>query len=147
VLARIASVARHTEVGVSVARRQVAELRALTVRAMEIEIDTPRTFGKASTSSASGAARSTPIPTGSSSTGPMFEAMRLFGLFTREAAWTPTAPRSGRDAPPTTAPIATADGPHLDRDLRQHPRHQIAAGRDWLRLNLAAWRKGWGSTR
>ena len=46
VVQRIASVARHNRVGFTTDAAQVAALRALTLGAMEIEIDTPRTFGE-----------------------------------------------------------------------------------------------------
>jgi hypothetical protein len=137
VLARIASVARHTEVGLSDDPAEVAELRALTVRAMEIEIDTPHTFAESVEVFRIGRREVDANPDGLEFHGPMFEAMRLFGLFTRGGGHDPdsTAFQQGkhRDA----GAHRHRHGPHLDRDLRQHPATQIAAGRDWLRLNLA----------
>jgi hypothetical protein len=83
VLARIASVARHTDVGVSGGPAEVAELRALTVRAMEIEIDTPHTFAESVEVFRIGRREVDANPDGLEFHGPAFEAMRLFGLFTR----------------------------------------------------------------
>jgi hypothetical protein len=144
VLARIASVARHTDVGVSVGPAEVAELRALTVRAMEIEIDTPRTFAESVEVFRIGRREVDANPDGLEFHGPAFEAMRLFGLFTRAAAMDPdsTAFRQGRTA--TTAPIATAMA-HIWTVTSDNTRAtQIAAGRDWLRLNLACMAEGVG---
>lgn len=144
VLARIASVARHTDVGVSGDPAEVAELRALTVRAMEIEIDTPRTFAESVEVFRIGRREVDANPDGLEFHGPAFEAMRLFGLFTREASLDPdsTAFRQGRAA--TTAPIATAMA-HIWTVTPDNTRAtQIAAGRDWLRLNLACMAEGVG---
>jgi hypothetical protein len=104
VLARIASVARHTDVGVSGDPAEVAELRALTVRAMEIEIDTPHTFAESVDLFRIGRREVEANPDGLEFHGPAFEAMRLFGLFTRAAA----GPRQHRvpagHAPPCWSP-------------------------------------------
>jgi hypothetical protein len=147
VLARIASVARsYGGRGLTDDPAQVAELRALTVRAMEIEIDTPHTFRESVDLFRIGRREVDANPDGLEFHGPAFEAMRLFGLFTRAAAMDPdsTAFRQGRTA--TTAPIATAMA-HIWTVTSDNTRAtQIAAGRDWLRLNLACrGRRAWGS--
>ena len=141
---RIASVARHTRVGVTTDAGQVAALRALTLRAMEIEIDTPRTFGESVDLFRIGRREVEANPDGLEFHGPAFEAMRLSGLFTREAARDPasTAFRQGRDA--TLAPIGTAMA-HIWQVTPGNDRAtQIETGRDWLRLNLAATAEGVG---
>jgi hypothetical protein len=144
VLARIAAAAQRTEVGFTDDPAEVAELRALTVRAMEIEIDTPRTFRESVELFRIGRREVEANPDGLEFHGPTFEAMRLFGLFTRQAASDPesTAFQQGRTA--TTAPIDTAVA-HIWTVTPDNARaSQIAAGRDWLRLNLAAAGEGVG---
>ncbi len=144
VLARIAAAAQRTEVGFTDDPAEVAELRALTVRAMEIEIDTPRTFRESVELFRIGRREVEANPDGLEFRGPTFEAMRLFGLFTRQAASDPesTAFQQGRTA--TTAPIDTAVA-HIWTVTPDNARaSQIAAGRDWLRLNLAAAGEGVG---
>ena len=144
VVTRIASVAQFTEVGFTGDPSEVADLRALTVRAMEIEIDTPTTFQESVDRFRIGRREVEASPDGLEFHGPMFEAMRLFGLFTREASRDPesTAFQQGRAA--TTAPIDTAVA-HIWAITPDNSRAtQIAAGRDWLRLNLAAVAEGVG---
>jgi hypothetical protein len=144
VLQRIASVARHTRVGVTSDAEEVAAFRDLTLRAMEIEIDTPRTFGESVDLFRIGRREVEANPDGLEFHGPAFEAMRLFGLFTREAARDPasTAFRQGRAA--TLAPIGTAMA-HIWQVTQGNDRAtQIETGRDWLRLNLAATAEGVG---
>jgi hypothetical protein len=144
VLSRIASAARHTEVGMTGDPDEVAALRALTIRAMEIEVDTPRTFGESVDLFRIGRREVEASPDGLEFHGPSFEAMRLFGLFTREAARDPgsTAFRQGREA--TLAPIRTAMA-HVWQVTQDNDRAtQIETGRDWLRLNLAATAEGVG---
>jgi hypothetical protein len=92
----IASVAVMAPVGVTDAEPTGrGDARPQTVRAMEIEIDTPHTF----------AGKRRPLPhraprgrrqsrRASSSTGPPSRRCALFGLFTREAAWTRQHARS-----------------------------------------------------
>ena len=144
VLARIAAAARHTQVGVTDGPDEVAALRDLAMRAMEIEIDTPRTFGESVDLFRIGRREVEANPDGLEFHGPAFEAMRLFGLFTREAARDPesTAFRQGREA--TLAPIRTGTA-HIWQVTQANDRAtQIETGRDWLRINLAATAEGVG---
>jgi len=144
VLDRIASVAQSTEVGVTDNAAEVADLRALTVRAMEIEIDTPRTFEESVEVFRIGRREVDANPDGLEFHGPAFEAMRLFGLFTREAARDPssTAFEQGKSA--TLEPIRTSVAYIWSVTPDNTRRAQIAAGRDWLRLNLSAVAEGVG---
>jgi hypothetical protein len=144
VLDRIAAAAKDTQMTVSGDTEQVADLRRLTVRAMEIEIDTPHTFGESVDLFRIGRREVDATPDGLEFHGSAFEAMRLFGLFTRDAARDPesTAFAQGRAA--TTAPIATAMA-HIWQVTPINDRvAQISAGRDWLRVQLAATREGVG---
>lgn len=144
VLTRIASVAQFSEVGATADPADVAELRALTIRAMEIEIDTPRTFAESVDLFRIGRREVEASPDGLEFHGPAFEAMRLFGLFTRDAAADPesAAFRQGRAA--TTAPLGTAMAYIWTVTDDNDRATQIAAGRDWLRLQLAAVAEGVG---
>lgn len=144
VLSRIASAAQSSAVGVTADPNEVATLRDLTVRAMEIEIDTPHTFAESVDLFRIGRREVEANPDGLEFHGPAFEAMRLFGLFTREAAADPdsTAFQQGRTA--TTAPLATAMAYIWTVTPDNSRTTQIAAGRDWLRLQLAAVAEGVG---
>ncbi|MEM7464025.1 MAG: twin-arginine translocation pathway signal protein [Pseudomonadota bacterium] len=144
VLERIAAAANNTEISMTGDPKEVADLRALTVRAMEIEIDTPHTFGESVDLFRIGRREVEANPDGLEFHGPTFEAMRLFGLFTRQAARDPgsTAFAQGRTA--TTEPIATAMA-HIWQVTPDNSRQtQIASGRDWLRVQLAAVQEGIG---
>ncbi|MEM9626680.1 MAG: twin-arginine translocation pathway signal protein [Pseudomonadota bacterium] len=144
VLARIAVVAQHTDVGFSADPAEVAELIDITTRAMAIEIDTPRTFGESVDLFRIGRREVEANPDGLEFHGPSFEAMRLFGLFSRGAARDPdsTAFAQGRAA--TLSPIGAAVA-HIWQVTPDNSRAtQIATGRDWLRLNLAATAEGVG---
>ena len=144
VLARITDVAQHTDVGFSADPDMVAELIDITTRAMAIEIDTPRTFGESVDLFRIGRREVEANPDGLEFHGPSFEAMRLFGIFSRSAARdsNSTAFEQGRVA--TLEPIGTAVA-HIWQVTSDNSRStQIATGRDWLRLNLAATAEGVG---
>jgi len=144
VLARIANAAQRTNVGYTADPVEVADLVDLTTRAMAIEIDTPRTFGESIDLFRIGRREVDANPDGLEFHGPGFETMRLLGLFTRETTRDPdsTAFDQGRSA--TLAPIGTAAA-HIWQVTPDNSRAtQIATGRDWLRLNLAATAEGVG---
>lgn len=144
VLARIAAAARFTEVGVTGDPAEVAELRDITVRAMEIEIDTPRTFGESVDLFRIGRREVDANPDGLEFHGPTFEMMRRLGLFTREAARDPDSTAFAQGKAAVLEPIATATA-HIWQITRDNSRAtQIATGRDWLRLNLASVAEGVG---
>ncbi len=144
VLARIAAAAETVDVGYTGDPEQVADLRAVTVRAMEIEIDTPRTFDESVNVFRIGRREVEANPDGLEFHGPGFEAMRLFGLFTREAARDPNSTAFAQGKTAVLEPIDTAMA-HIWSVTPDNSRAaQIAAGRDWLRLNLAAVRDGVG---
>jgi hypothetical protein len=143
-LGRIAAAARVVEVGFTDDPVEVAALRALTVRAMEIEIDTPRAFRESVDLFRIGRREVDANPDGLEFHGPMFETMRLLSLFTREAARDPESAAFRKGRTTTTAPIDTAVA-HIRAVTADNTRAaQIAAGRDWLRMNLAATAEGVG---
>jgi hypothetical protein len=77
-------------------------------------------------------------PDGIDFSGPMFETLGLFGLFTREAALDPSssAHKAGLDS--VYANVDTAMGHIWLVSAGNSRAEQIAAGADWLRVNLAA---------
>lgn len=70
--------------------------------------------------------------------GPMLETLSLLGLFTREAASDPNNPGSRAAIESTAAAIRNAPAIALGVTKGNTRTDQIDAGRQWLRLNLAA---------
>ncbi|WP_209427633.1 twin-arginine translocation pathway signal protein [Pararhodobacter sp. SW119] len=142
---RIAAAATNgTRFGGTVDASEVAAWRALTREALRIEVETPHTFQESVDLFRIGRYEVDANPDGIDFTGPMFETLRLTGLFTRAAAMDPDsmAHRSGLDA--VFANTDTAMG-HLWLVTERNTRiDQIATGSDWLRVNLAATAEGLG---
>jgi hypothetical protein len=116
---------------------RVAELRALTWEAHQIESTTPRTHRESVELMRLGRAEIEANPDGIDLGGPMLEALMGVGLVTRAALMDPasSAFRQGLDlyermlaATPAYAVIVTEANDRVS---------QIGAGRDWMRLNLA----------
>jgi hypothetical protein len=114
----------------------VARLRALTWDAWVIEAETPRTWNESVELTRVGRREIEARPDGIDLGGAFIEAVNLFGLASQEAQRDPTsfAYRSTMDmyramlaATPAYAVLTTAGNSRTD---------QIAAGRQWLRLNL-----------
>ena len=121
---------------------QVASWRALTEDALRIEVETPRTFRESVDLFRIGRAEVDANPDGIDFSGPLFETLHLTGQFTRASAADPGsfAFRSGMDA--VMANARTAMG-HLWLVTADNTRaKQLAAGADWLRVNLAATAEG-----
>lgn len=130
--------------GGTVDMAEVADWRALTREALRIEVETPHTFQESVDLFRIGRHEVDATPDGIDFTGPLFETLRLTRQFTREAASDPTslAYRSGKDA--IFANTDTAMG-HVWLVTADNSREtQIAAGADWLRVNLAATALGLG---
>ena len=115
----------------------VAELRALTWEAHRIEVTTPRTNRESVELIRMGRREIEASPDGIDIGGPLMEALMLAGVMTREGLLdqTSAAFRQGlgiyqrmHAATPAFATIVTGTNDRLA---------QIAAGRDWMRLNLA----------
>ncbi len=123
---------------------RVETLRKLTRDAMIVEIDTPRTYKESVDLFRIGSSEVEANPDGIDFSGPVFEAMHLTGLFSREAALdrSSTAFLEGRAAVLENTDTAMA---HLWMVTGGNSRiDQIHAGRDWLRINLAATALGLG---
>ena len=144
-LSRLGVVVRNgTMFGGTVDPTEVEAWRALTRDALRIEIETPHTFQESVDLFRIGRHEVDANPDGIDFTGPLFESLRLTGQFSREAASDPTsfAYSSGRDA--VLANSDTAMG-HVWLVTNDNSREtQIAAGADWLRINLAATALGLG---
>jgi len=139
-----ASVRRGTAVASSNAAEQVAALRMLTRDAFAIEFATPRTYKESVDLFRIGHREVDANPDGLDFSGPMFETLRLAGLFSREAAMDRDglSYKQGLEMVTGTAMtgmayvwLTTAGNTRAD---------QIMAGRDWLRLNLATTADGVG---
>lgn len=134
-----------TKVGTTVAEADVAEMRALSREALRIEIETPRAYRESVDLFRIGRREVDASPDGIDFTGPVFEGLARAGLFTRETALDTgsTAYRQGLAA--VFANADTAMGyvwQVTDGNTRVD---QIAAGRDWVRINLAATALGIGT--
>lgn len=121
---------------------RVAELRDLTWQAWMVEMTLPRTLTESVDLMRFGKAEINANPDGIDLGGPMLEGMMLAGLVTRAGQADPASGefqqavkmyRQMLYATPAYAVITTPDNSRAD---------QIAAGRQWLRLNLAATRQG-----
>ena len=123
--------------GGSIADADIAFWRNLTRDALQIEVETPQTFQESVDLFRIGHAEVDANPDGIDFTGPLFESLRLAGQFDRATAADPTtaAYRAGMAAVHANADTAMG---HLWLVSRGNLRaDQLAAGADWLRLNLA----------
>ena len=143
-LAALGAVVGHSRLGATNEPGAVAELRALSGAALRIEVETPRTYQERIDLFRIGHREVDANPDGLEFTGPMMEALRLTGLFTREQAADPasTAFRTGLDMLMAQTDTAMA---HLWLATPGNSRtEQIGAGMDWVRVNLAATALGLG---
>lgn len=132
------AVAGSARLGGTIVPAEVAEWRALTREALQIEIETPHTYRESVDLFRIGRTEVDANPDGIDFTGPIFEVMGATGLFTREVAMDTgsQAYRAGIDA--VFANADTAMG-HVWLVTEGNSRpDQIATGADWLRVNLAA---------
>lgn len=139
-----AAASRGTSVGVTNAPEDVADLRDLTVRAMEIEILTPATYKESVDLFRIGHREVNANPDGIVFFGPKWEALHLAGLFTREGSIDPEgfSFQAGLDLVLGNAATGMA---YVWQVTKGNSRaDQIAAGRDWLRINLAVTGLGLG---
>ncbi|MEX0338963.1 MAG: twin-arginine translocation pathway signal protein [Arenibacterium sp.] len=139
-----AVVSKGSEVGSSNDAALVAELRQLTAHAFEIEFETPRTYKESVDLFRIGRREIDANPDGIDLGGPMFETLYMTGLFNRENALDTDGLgyRSGLDMVTSTARTGMAyTWLTTSGNSRQE---QIMAGRDWVRLNLAATAMGLG---
>ena len=143
VLARVQQAAVHgTRTDFSNETDNVNALRALTHEAMRIEFHTERTFKESVDLFRIGKSEIEANPDGIDFSGPMFETMHLLGLFTRAGTLDPTSAEFAQGEASVMATTDTAMA-HLWLTSAANTRvDQITAGRDWVRLNLAATAEG-----
>ncbi|MEL6684736.1 MAG: twin-arginine translocation pathway signal protein [Pseudomonadota bacterium] len=118
--------------------QSIATLRQLTSEALNIEIDTPHTFKESVDLFRIGKAEVEANPDGIDFSGPMFETLGAFGLMTREGTLDTSSTMFAQGKAAVLENTETAMG-HLWQVMAGNTRiDQINAGRDWVRLNLAA---------
>lgn len=144
-LDRITSVARPgTTLGGSVDSTDIAYWRDLTTKAMRLEIETPRTYKESVDLFRIGKAEVNANPDGIDFSGPLFEAMALAGVMTREAVLDPSTTSYSEGIKAVLATTKSAMG-HVWMVTPDNKRaDQIAAGATWLRTNLATTAEGLG---
>ncbi|MDO8323091.1 MAG: hypothetical protein Q7T23_09105 [Phenylobacterium sp.] len=146
VVPRILAAARHgPAVDASLSPTSVAALRSLTERALRIEIATPRTYRESVDLFRIGRAEVEANPDGIDFTGVVFEGLARVGQFDRQVALDPKSMAYQQGVGAVIENAASATG-HVWMVSAQNRRiDQIAAGRDWVRMNLAATREsvGW----
>ncbi len=145
ILDDVMAVAQSTHVAGTVDPEDIAFWRELTREALRIEIETPHTYKESVDLFRIGAAEVDANPDGIDFTGPLFEGLGAAGLFTREVALdqTSAAYQAGLDA--VYANTDTAMGYIWQVTPGNTRADQIAAGRDWVRLNLALTAVGVGT--
>lgn len=144
VLGEVLRAADRTLVDGSVAGDDIAQLRAISHAALRIELDTPRTYKESVDLFRIGSREVAANPDGIDFTGPLFEAMALSGTFTRQAALDRTSMAYIEGEKAVFANTDTAMGHLWQVTLTNTRIDQISAGRDWVRLNLAAAAAGLG---
>ncbi|MEM9497073.1 MAG: twin-arginine translocation pathway signal protein [Pseudomonadota bacterium] len=144
-MALLVAAARHGSRGDgTVLDSEVAELRVLSEEAMQIEIDTPHTYRESVDLFRIGRAEVNANPDGISFTGPLFEMLHRTGQFSRALALDRSSSAYASGVDTVMENMRTAMG-HVWLCTRGNSRSdQIAAGRDWMRLHLAATRAGLG---
>ena len=133
-----------TKAGTNTAPPLRQTLRGLTREAMGIEFATDRVYLESVDLYRIGAAEVDANPDGISFTGPLFELMRAGGVFTREAAQDRSSRIYTQGVSATLDAINSAMG-HIWLTTEGNSRiDQLNAGRDWVRINLAATGAGLG---
>jgi len=144
-LEALRAAALHTQVGATNDPGEVAALRRLSHEALEVEIDTPHTFRESVDLFRIGRREVDANPDGIDFTGPVFESLRLAGLFDRQTAADTSSMAFTQGRAAVLENCETAMG-HVWQVTEGNSRaEQIAAGRDWLRINLAATALGLGT--
>ncbi|MEM6634456.1 MAG: twin-arginine translocation pathway signal protein [Pseudomonadota bacterium] len=123
---------------------KVAEIRQITADAFTTEFETPRTYKESVDLFRIGHREVDANPDGIDFSGPMFETLHMTGLFTRDRALDTSSVsyRSGLSMVHENAKTGMA---YIWQVTSTNTRdEQIAAGRDWVRINLAASALGLG---
>lgn len=134
----IVSAARSTQAGFTVAEERLAALRPLSWDAMERELRTPPALQESLDLMRIGKAEINANPDGIDLPGPFFEALYKLGLLSRSAMADTQSSQFRQQIEAMRPPYDTAMGYVWLVSKGNQRSHQIAAGRDYLRLNLAA---------
>lgn len=141
-LTRAGGAVQSTRFGASVMPEDIAFWRAFSHDALRVEIETPRTYKESVDLFRIGRREVEANPDGIDFAGPLFEAMHLTGMFTREAALDTSSQAYQAGLAAVYANTDTAMG-HVWLVTEDNSRaEQLAAGADWLRLNLALTQAG-----
>lgn len=130
-----------TPAGFGAATEEVAALRDLVWRAWVIESETPSAHQESVDLMRLGSAEVAANPDGISIWGPRFDAMVAEGRLTR-AAMQPGQPGYGMMVAQYRAMLSATNAYAWLTTPGNSRAEQLAAGRDWLRLNLAATQAG-----
>lgn len=140
----IAAAVNGSAVAGSVDAASIAEMRALSRDALRIEIETPRTYKESVDLFRIGAREVDANPDGIDFTGPLFEGLAAVGQFDREIVLDTSSAAYQQGLAAVFANTDTAMG-HIWQVTQGNTRaDQINAGRDWVRINLAATALGLG---
>ncbi|WP_298861597.1 twin-arginine translocation pathway signal protein [uncultured Sulfitobacter sp.] len=135
--AQILAAARQTRLGGSIDPNDVTYWRQLTTKALMVEIETPRTYKESVDLMRIGKVEINANPDGIDFSGPLFEAMALAGVMTRDGLLDRSSTGYKEGLKAVMANTRTAMG-HVWMVTQGNTRSdQIAAGADWLRVNLA----------
>ncbi|MEO0401158.1 MAG: twin-arginine translocation pathway signal protein [Pseudomonadota bacterium] len=138
------SVARGSDADSSNDPDMVAALRLMTVRAFEIEFETPRTYKESVDLFRIGHREVDANPDGIDFSGPIFETLRMTGLFSREAAMDREGMSYQQGLTQITETAMTGMAYVWLTTQTNTRADQIKVGQDWLRLNLATTAVGLG---
>lgn len=122
----------------------VAALRTLTHQALDIEIATPRTYKESVDLFRIGKAEIEANPDGIDFGSVLFDTLALLGQFNRETALNPGSPVYTQGIEAVMANVDSAMAHIWLVSTGNSRADQIAVGRDWLRINLAATAAGLG---
>jgi hypothetical protein len=131
-------------VGATNRRERVSQMRQLTREALAIEIETPRTYKESVDLFRIGKSEINANPDGIDLGGPLVDSLAAVGIFSREIALDTGSAvyQQGIDA--VMANVDTAMAYVWLITETNTRRDQLNAGRDWLRVNLAATKAGVG---
>lgn len=136
-------VARHgTRVGGTLAPDEIAQWRELTANALRIEFETPRTYKELVDLFRIGKREINANPDGIELPGAPLEVLNALGLFTRQTALDTGSFAYEQGLASVLGPVATSMGFVWSVTGDNSRSSQIGAGRDWVRINLAATAQG-----
>lgn len=146
--AAISGAAVHgTRVNAVIEASEVARVRDVTIRGMVVEMENPESAMESIRLLRIGQAEVNAMPDGIDLTGPMIEDLHARGILTREAmaadmASGPGGPLLGQMVKMTTGPMHATPGYLWQATAGNGRVDHLAAGRDWVRVNLAATGRG-----